>query len=158
MPRLQQFPQQSVLSRDVGTIKTELDEDDTGSKRSEWTCCVTEHESLFDESEGKQLRSKDGLFHKPQWLNAVAEKGTKGETQVGIFWPLWLMKEYNKEVVEEEIDTFEGEKGVYRDPEPGGGRCGGRRRSRAPTRCLSQPSWIRRGRMSRTQHVWTSQA
>ena len=80
--------------------------------------CVTEYESLFDESEEKQLRSKDGLFHKPQWLNAVAEKGTKGETSVGIFWLLWLMEKYNKEVVEE-IGTYERER-RSQGPEPGG--------------------------------------
>ena len=136
--------------RKLGAINTELDEDDTGSKRSESVRCATEYESLFDESEGKQLRWKDGRFHKPQSLNAVADKGAKGQTLVGIFWPRWLMKRYNKEVVEEEIDTrarkaskgSQNQVATFVEPHVLSRmetrRCSGRRPSRASTRCLSQ--------------------
>ena len=85
--------------RKLGAIKTELDQGDTGSKRSEWVRCVTEYESLFGDGEGKQLRSKGDLFHKPQWLSVVAENG---RDLGGHHLPLWLMKKCNKEVVDKE--------------------------------------------------------
>ena len=168
VPRHVRSTQKAHFSQpQLGAIKTEPVEDDTGSKRSEWARCATEYESLFDESEEKQLRSKDGLFHKPQWLNAFAEKG---ETLVDIFWPLWLVIKCDKQVfvvemlrgrarmastgTKNQVATLVEPRAWSRIATK---RCRGTRLSRAPTRCLSQPSWIRCGTMSRTQHVWTSQ-
>ena len=148
----------------LGAIKTELDEDDTGSQRSEWVRCVTEYEPHFDEREGKQLCSKDGLLLQVTVV-AVAEKGTKGETLVGIFWPIWLMKRSCKEVLEEEIDTCDGDRGVGRDPEPGGDLRGTTRvvtysdkKMQRKTTVASSDTVLETAKLgARTQHVWIGQ-
>ena len=100
--------------------RAELKEDIKNPKKSEdYKSGRRQHCELFNETpQGKQLRDVKGKIVLPEWISKREETGTVGRTMFGVFHPEWTLTRDNIPYQKGQLEVYEGETGMFRDPGP----------------------------------------
>ena len=100
--------------------RAELKEDIKNPKKMEdYKSGRRQHCELFNETpQGKQLRDVKGKIVLPEWISKREETGTVGRTMFGVFHPEWTLTRDNIPYQKGQLEVYEGETGMFRDPGP----------------------------------------
>ena len=88
-------------------------------EHKQYMVSLGQHEALFDQSAGTQLRNVGGKIFLPDHIKRLSEEGYEDKEHMGVFWPDFVLERRNVKWDRADGKWHRGKFGIWRDDEHG---------------------------------------